>query len=223
MSDAHTNETLATGTDTDMQTRGASVALALAVVGCGTSNPDDDQPVDPSAAAHYRGYAAVQDDLYAKLVAPGTPFELFRYLGGSGEELSRLVGRPDGFGVTYDVRNSRPNAMNALVWRMMLTGLANDLAATCPGSTHVPTTDPPIALGAHAAPLVAALCAWPAVSDDALTAAWDLSVGYLATTESRDAWLAFAHTADMKGRSADEAIPMLWLGAFLHPSFLLEQ
>jgi len=208
-----------------MQTRAFVVIVALALAaGCGDNVASgDDTPIDPSAAANFRGYAAVQNDLYGKFAAPGSAFELFRYLGPSGEELSRLVGRPDGFGVGFDVRNARPNGMNVLVWRMMLKGFANDLAATCPGSGLSPGVDPPLALSARAAPIVRALCAWPKVSDDALAVAWDLTIGYLAPKTSRDAWIAFAHGADLQSRRADDALPQLWLGALLHPSFLLEQ
>jgi hypothetical protein len=199
------------------------VAVVLALLaGCGDNNvPAVDEPVDPSAAAGFRGYAAIQDDLYAKFLTEGSSFELHRYLGDSGEELSRLVGRPDGFGVSYDVRNAKPNAMNVLVWRMMLSGFANDLVATCPGSRHVPLVDPPIALTQHAAQIASALCAWPDVNDRALGEAWDLVVGYLAPKTSREAFVRFART--LADQRADDALPTIWLGAFLHPTFLLEQ
>jgi len=199
------------------------VVIAALVAGCGDSGPGDDVPIDPSAAANFRGYAAVQDDLYAKFIAADSPFELYDYLGKNGEELSKLVGRPDGFGVTLDVRNAKPNAMNVIVWRMMLRGFANDLAAGCPGSHLTPAMQPKIALNAQANGVVMALCAWPTVDDKALGAAWDLTIGYLAPAKSRDAWIKYAHSADLQSRSADDALPQLWLGALLHPAFLLEQ
>ena len=200
------------------------IAIALALVGCGdNAQTGDDQPIDPSAAAKFRGYAAVQDDLYAKFIAASTPFELYHYLGTTGDELSKLVGRPDGFGVQYDVRNAQPNAMNVLVWRMMLRPFASDLAATCPGSKLVPAVQPAIALDSHAASIAHALCSWPDVSDQALTDAWDLVIGYLAPGASRDAFVRFAHNADLQSRRADDALPDVWLAALLHPAFLLEQ
>ena len=199
------------------------VVIAALVAGCGDSGTADDPPVDPSAAANFRGYAAVQDDLYAKFIAADTPFELFDYLGKNGDELSKLVGRPDGFGVTLDVRNAKPNAMNVIVWRMMMRGFANDLAASCPGSHLTPAMTPKIALSAQANDVVMALCAWPAVDDKALGDAWDLAIGYLAPAKSRAAWIAYAHSSDLQSRRADDALPLLWLGALLHPAFLLEQ
>jgi hypothetical protein len=204
-----------------MQTPARVVFVALAIAGC--HSVSDVQPIDPSAAAKFRGYAAIQDDLTAKFVASGTPFELSHYLGASGDELSKLVGRPDGFGVTYDVRNSQPNAMNVLVWRMMLLPFASDLASKCPGTTLVTAVEPPIQLNAQAAQTASALCGWPSVSDQAIGDAWDLVIGYLAPQSSRDAFIKFAHTADMQGRNADTALPDLWLGALLHPAYLLEQ
>ncbi|MBX3158349.1 MAG: hypothetical protein KF773_20435 [Deltaproteobacteria bacterium] len=194
------------------------VAVALAAAaGCGTD--PEEEPVDPSAAARFRGYAAVQDELYAKFIAPGTPFELFRYLGPSGEELSRLVGRPDGFGVTFDVRNARPNGMNVLVWRMMLRSFATDLAATCPGSREGAS----IELAPAANATVGALCAWPAVDNEAAGAAWDLVVGRRAPERSRAAFVQYARALDLEHRPAADALAQIWLGALLHPSFLLEQ
>src|SRR5687768_2683803 len=131
-----------------MQTNARVAAVVLAMIaGCGDNEvPGVDEPVDPSAAANFRGYAAIQEDLYAKFLDEGSAFELHRYLGPSGEELSRLVGRPDGFGVSFDVRNAAPNAMNVLVWRMMLGAFASDLAASCPDSGIARQADPPIAL-----------------------------------------------------------------------------
>ena len=199
------------------------IGVALAVAGCGETQPVDQEPVEPSAAANFRGYAAVQDDLYVKFLAGDSSFELFEYLGPDGAELSRLVGRPDGFGVTFDTRNAKPNGMNVLVWRMMLSRFATDLAATCPGSALVPAAQPEIVLNGRAARVVGALCAWPAVEDQTLTDAWDLVMGFRATTESRDAWIAFARSAELQGRAADKALPSLWLGALVHPAFLLEQ
>jgi len=207
---------------TNLVMRTLTLAVAIAIVGCGDNTPGDDAPLDPSAAANYRGYAAIQEELYATFLAPDSAFELFRYLGGSGEELSRLVGRPDGFGVAFDVRNARPNAMNVLVWRMMLKGFASDLAATCPGSALVPGVEPAIVLNGRAAPVVKALCAWPAVSEAALGEAWDLVIGHLAPRTSRDAFIRYARGADLQSRRADDALPLVWLGALLHPAFLLE-
>jgi hypothetical protein len=194
---------------------------ALAIAGCRAASSDG-EPIDPSAAAKYRGYAAIQSDLYAKFAAPGSAFELYRYLGSTGDELSKLVGRPDGFGVNYDVRNAQPNAMNVLVWRMMLRPFASDLAATCPGTSLAQLAQPPLVLNAQAAPIVRALCAWPNVGDDALGAAWDLVID-IAPPASRDAFVRYARGADLASRPGDAALPDVWLGALLHPAYLLEQ
>jgi hypothetical protein len=201
----------------------ARLALVLAVAGCGSDTPPDTTPPDPSAAAKFRGYAAVQDDLYAKFADPGSSFELSAYLGPTGDELSKLVGRPDGFGVSYDVRNAQPNAMNVLVWRMMLVPFAHDLAATCPGTHLTPLADPPLELNSQAQAIASALCAWPKADEAAIGAAWNLVVGDVATPASRAAFVKFAHDPDLQGRTADDALPNVWLGALLHPSFLLEQ
>src|SRR5690242_15036923 len=101
--------TAAHGPDRPMR---AHYLIVLAVAACGDGSARDDQPADPSGAAAYRGYAAVQDELYAKFVVDGRPFELFDYLGSSGAELSKLVGRPDGFGAGFEDGATTPNAMN---------------------------------------------------------------------------------------------------------------
>ncbi len=193
--------------------RALLVAVVL-IVGCGDNV--EVEPIDPSAAAGFRGYAAVEDDLRAKFLAPDSAFELHAYLGEAGEELSRLTGRPDGFGVTFDVRNKRPNAMNVIVWRMMLEGFARDLAATCSQQSTLELND-------QAAQVAGALCSWPQVSDAALGDAWTLVVGRAAPTTSRDAFIRFARTADLQSRRADDALTQVWLATLLHPAFLLEQ
>jgi hypothetical protein len=202
--------------------RSLPILAVVLVFGCG-DGPGDTEPIDPSAAAGFRGYAAVEDDLRAKFLAPDASFELYTYLGDAGVELSRLTGRPDGFGVSFEVRNKRPNAMNVLVWRMMLEGFARDLAATCPGSTLPPVGEAPLALSSRAAQVTGALCSWPQVSDAALGDAWTLVVGRAAPAASRDAFVRYARTADLQSGRADDALPQLWLGALLHPAFLLEQ
>ncbi|MBX3159225.1 MAG: hypothetical protein KF773_24870 [Deltaproteobacteria bacterium] len=199
------------------------VAVAVAVAAACGDNLEGDAPIDPSGAATFRGYAAVQEDLYAAFIAPQTPFELHRYLGESGEALSRLVGRPDGFGVTYDARNARPNGMNVLIWRMLLSRFANDLAAKCAGSVIVDGVDPQIELHERAHAVVDAMCTWPPASDATLREAWDLAIGYLAPVAARDAWIRLAHDPELAALDRDRGLPSLWLAAFLHPSFLLEQ
>jgi hypothetical protein len=198
-----------------------AIGTAMVLAACGGSD-DEQEPVDPSAAANFRGYAAVQEDLYSAFLEPGSAFELFRYLGDDGEALSRLVGRPDGFGVTFDPRTGRPNGMSVLIWRMLLLRFSTDLAQTCPGSTLEAAAEPRIVLNARAASVVGALCSWPNVTDDQLKAAWDLSVSYLAPKTSRDGWLAMAKDPELVALGPDQALPSLWVAAFLHPSFLLE-
>ncbi len=198
--------------------------VTLVLGACGDNlKPIDDPPDDPSAAAGFRGYAAVQDDLYVAFLEPESEFELHDYLGESGEQLSMLVGRADGFGVTFETPNVKPNSMNVLVWRMMLARFASDLAATCPNSTIVPAADPALVLNPRAAKVVAALCSWPTASERALGDAWDLVIGHLAPESSRRAWLVLATSPDLRDLGADDALPSLWLAALLHPAFLLEQ
>lgn len=198
-----------------------SLALCLVVAGCGDSSPSDDPPVDPSGAASYRGYAAVEDELYAKFVADGQAFELSDYLGTSGDELSNLVGRPTGFGASFDPGQTTPNAMNVLVWRMMLQAFAHDLAAACPHAKGAAVQLPKAALRADAAGVVQGLCAGGAAGDDALGAAWDYVVGVRAPASSRAAYIKMAH--GLRTQTGDDAVADLWLAALLHPSFLLAQ
>lgn len=198
-----------------------NLPLLIALVACSENHAiEEPDPVDPSAAAGYRGYAAVEDDLRVTFLEPAASFTLFSYLGNDGEQLSRLVGRPDGFGVNFDDHNNKPNGMNILVWRMMLLRFASDLAAICPGSglTKINT----LQLNAQARQVVGALCSWPAVSDDALASAWDIVIGTRAPAASRDGFIALARSAELTTLPGDVALPALWLAAFVHPGFLLQ-
>jgi len=111
--------------------------------------------------------------------------------------------------------------MNVLVWRMMLRPFAMDVAAKCPASMLGASVAQPLQLNAQAAAIASALCAWPNATDAEVGAAWDLVVGYLAPDTSRTAYIQFAH--GLQSRAPDDALPDLWLGALLHPAFLLEQ
>ena len=207
-----------------MPTRQLVSVFVLALSACADQpHPNPPEPVPPSAAAKFRGYAAVQDDLYYRFLDPSSDFELFRYLGDDGEQLSNLVGRPNGFGTTFDTRTNKPNSMNVLVWRMMLSRFANDIAAACPGSPLTALAMPPIAISSQALLITSALCAWPAVGDEALAAAWNLLLDSRAPAASRDAWIALARSPELQAMPADKALPTLWVAAFLHPTFLLEQ
>lgn len=197
-----------------------TVVLVVALAACGDSNSDDGPPTDPSNAAAYRGYAAVEAELYAKFVVTGQPFELYEYLGTSGDELSNLVGRPTGFGAAFTPGQTTPNAMNVLVWRMMLQAFARDLAASCSGHGSAAQLRAD-AIRAEAKPIVAGLCAGATAGDDALGAAWDYVVGVRAPAKSRAAYIRMAKT--LTTRDGADPVADLWLATFLHPSFLLAQ
>ncbi|HTL33789.1 MAG TPA: hypothetical protein VL326_11725 [Kofleriaceae bacterium] len=190
--------------------------LVVALAACGTDS-NSDPPTDPSAAAAYRGYVSVEDELYAKFVVAGKPFELYEYLGTSGEELSNLVGRPTGFGAAFTPGQTTPNAMNVLVWRMMLQAFARDLAASCSGHGAAKQL-PNDAIRPEAKSIVQGLCTGAASSDEALGAAWDYVVGVRAPAASRAAYIRMAH-----GLTSNDAVADLWLATLLHPSFLLAQ
>jgi hypothetical protein len=197
--------------------------FALAVAGCSsTAESEIPEPAaEQSAGARYRGYEAVQNHVRSTLIDPSAPFELHAYLGANGETLSYLLGRSDGFGVQYELVNATPNPMNMLVWRLMMSSFANDLAASCPGATR-PSTMPeaPLVLDARARPIVHALCAWPA-DDAAIGAAWDLVMGHRAPRDEREPFIAYARA--LGNRSAADALPSLWSGIFLHAAYLLDR
>jgi len=128
--------------------------------------------------------------------------------------------RPDGFGVTFDTRNAKPNGMNVL-------GLANDAVALRRRSRgDVPAecacagrAEPEIVLNSRAAKR--GRCAVRLARGRRQGAGRCVGPrdGFRASKDSRAAFIAFAHGADLQGRSADKALPSLWLGALVHPRF----
>ena len=52
------------------------VLLALLVTSCGSEETATPPPEEPSEPARYRGYAAIQADLYRSFVAPNSTVSL---------------------------------------------------------------------------------------------------------------------------------------------------
>src|SRR2546425_488750 len=112
-----------------------------------------------------------------------------------------------------------PRQQPALVMFVLVAFAA--CADTPPAPPPPPDPPPPTVLNAHATEVVSALCAWPAVSDGNLRAAWNLVIDTRAPTAARTDWITYAH--GLQAMPPDKALPAVWLAMFLHPSFLLEQ
>jgi hypothetical protein len=204
-------------------------AVLLGVVACSTSKPAEEaapEPVIPvlepdSKLATYKGYEAINEALRSRVVAEPESFQLSRYLGAAGGELSTLLGTWRGVGLRNQFGNATPNTMSFVIWRVAFSGVGQDLARHCtPGADGYQIKK----LQPRTAQALATLCHWPdtaARHDEVLEAFWLALAGYDAPVEEYEAWRTHFQGEAYRQMPAAEVIPLMVSALFLNPHVLL--
>ena len=195
-------------------------ALMLSIV----TAPGGSRAAPQVGVSEFRGYIAVNRLLVDRLFNPGSKYELGSYVGQSYDSMSGnlldLLGTyKTGFGVG-GFRNGRPNALNMLLWHLLFSELARDIARLCGGENA-------LAFNPSFVATVQPLCAWPsgpaARTGTALLAFWMAIMGYDAPVEEYQTWETFALGQQMVGLQGAEAVEGLALSILNNPYFLLRQ
>jgi hypothetical protein len=176
-------------------------------------------------APAYKGYAAVETTLQERMLTEGTHFSfLERYLQTSGalslSPLLDLLGTHSGEQGNNEFRNGDPNAVNMLVWQMMLQLVAQDVASNCRSDGSL------LLLNPYFQAALDPLCHWPAAeakTDANLRGFWTAVMGYDAPESEFLAWEKFAQTSSVASQPAGQALPVLFFLIAYNPFFLLRQ
>lgn len=171
--------------------------------------------------APYRGYVAVQDILGERLLKRG-PLSLSKYLEPmSPNDVVGLLTLLGTYAGSSEIKfiNGQPNALNMLLWYLLLSGVSQDVANGCVRSESLDWS-PAFARALNA------ICAWPApeARDPAvMNAFWHALVSYDAPETELSAWRDFFLNSSFTNRPAAEAIPAMVLAALYNPNFLLKR
>ena len=174
----------------------------------------------------YKGYAAINQILKERVTGPSR-FELGRYVGEPYAEpkpgsLIELLGTYSGTDTGAAFRNGSPNAMNLLLWSILLSRFSHDIGHSCSNLTNAAASR--FSLSNDFKKVLAPVCEWPesvATSPVSLKAYWDGLMGYDAPEDEFENWLAFAQQEARSGSDAATAISRITVAALLNPYFLL--
>ncbi len=168
-----------------------------------------------------RGYVAINRAVNERLIKDGSYLELGTYVGQNYDMMSMnlldLLGTYKAGSAGARFRNGTPNSLNMLLWHLLLSGLARDLAKVCAGDASLP-------LSAEFTARLSPLCAWPqesAMTDAALLDFWLGLMAYDAPLTEFYEWKRFVTSGAMSGFRGAEAVEWLSLSILNNPHFLL--
>ena len=175
-----------------------------------------------SGAAEYRGYVSVNRILRERFMLPGSSFELGSYVGQeydpvSGNLLDLLGTYKTGFGVGH-FRNGKPNSLNMLLWHLLLSEFAKDVAKICTGQNT-------LKFNAQFLDSVQGLCQWPsgnAMNSERLHIFWDRIIKHEAPETEYPLWEKFVTSNQMMHFQKGEAVEWITLSVLMNPYFLLK-
>jgi len=196
-----------------------------------------DTPIN-EGIANYRGYLAINALVMDRMIVEQPWFNIGYYLNGfsfsSGDDtvegLPALLGHYEGNGLDSGFRNGKPNAINVVLYHLLMSSLAVDLASRCAtGSpTPPPAPDRPgpmITLRPEFRAAIAPVCAWPettAMSDEALLGLWLAVMKFDAPSTEFAAWKEFVRS-EYSSRTAAESLPDMLLAILMNPHFLIQK
>ena len=177
-------------------------------------------PAFSATSSEFRGYFSVNQILRERLFLPGTEFELGRYVAQSystlGGSLLDLLGTYKSSGGKFN--NGIPNALNMLLWHVLLSGLSADVGKIC---TREPTLDfTPTFVNS-----VLPLCNWPngiARGEAVLLNFWLTVMSYDAPLTEYGEWKAFLADPEASFQGA-EAVEWITLSVLNNRYLLLKQ
>lgn len=171
--------------------------------------------------AEFRGYVRTNTILRERLFKPGSNFELGAYVGqqyaGYGTNLLDLLGTQKNGFAGGRFRNGIPNSLNMLIWHMLFTRLAGDVAKLCEGKNDLEFNDR--LLGS-----VRPFCGYPEGRSDweeSLFQLWMTIMAFDAPLSEFQAWRVFWVSPEARGLKGEEAVEWMILSILNNPYFLL--
>jgi hypothetical protein len=185
----------------------------------------------PGKASVFAGYSAVEQKLRTRLLQPGEKLKLALYLGqseylGFGINLLDLLGTyPSNIGggrFESKIQNADPNALNVILWRLLLGELSQDIARGCssPSSKLISKLNPDFSKA------LLILCQWPeppARDPQNLFNYWIALTGFDLPYSEFEAWSDFFLSPDLSAYPAQERVAAMTLAALYNPYFLFQK
>ena len=172
-----------------------------------------------------RGYVVINEMIAQRFLNVDEDLGLGQYLDAIytdsglisfGGSILDLLGGYSGGGYGSRFQNGEPNALNMLLWYLLLENFSQNLGQFCQGSF-------PLKLKESVREVLQDLCQWPQRQspDEVLARYWFLIMGFDAPVEELSAWQDLARTPQAKQWSAEEVIAHLTLAILYNPYFLL--
>lgn len=214
----------------------AVIWLAWGMIGC---SPVHDSPQELSLhrekespavessenGSRLRGYVVINEMIAQRFLNTSEDLGLGQYLDtiytdsgltSFGGSILDLLGGYSGSGYGSRFQNGEPNALNMLLWYLLLENFSQNLGQFCNGSF-------PLKLRESVREVLQDLCQWPhlASPDEVLARYWFLIMGFEAPVEELSAWQDLARTPQAKQWSREETIAHITLAILYNPYFLL--
>jgi hypothetical protein len=171
--------------------------------------------------AEFKGYFLINSTLKQRLMKPNSTFDLSEYVKEAppmefGFSLMDLLGTYKGSGTSGKFKNGSPNPTNMLLWHVLLSGFAADLASTCADAQALPLQE-------GFQQLMGQLCLWPeesAKTESNLLSFWIFMMGYEADQHEYEIWRNFI-LSKYGTASSSQTLQAMTLTILNNPYFLL--
>lgn len=185
----------------------------------------------------FKDLAAVETTVKSRIV-PDSFFSLARFLDHNGEDgLRPLLGGYDGRLGSSSLQNASPNAVNTMLWQIVMEGAATYVASNvCEDTPRQSTltvtaedgTPDSSGLERHFQQVAKAICDWPAGGEDhgkTLREFWLDMMRYDAPQAEMEDWVSQVTSADgpISQLKGEALVKDLVQSILMHPFFLLEQ
>lgn len=194
---------------------------SLLVASCKQRSDDSELQSAGRRVGSFKGLAAVETTIKGRIMLPNSYFDLAQYLGDSSEDgLPSLLGAYDGRPGSSSLQNATPNAVNTMLWQIVMDGAASAIATkACSGGNELET---------HFKQAAKKICDWPTGADDraqTLREFWLDLMRYDAPQAEMEAWVgqmtaSGGSVATLQGQAL---VKDLTQSILMNPFFLLEQ
>jgi len=194
---------------------------SLLAISCKQRDENSDLASAGRRVGSFKGLAAVETTIKGRIMLPTSYFDLAQFLGDSSEDgLPFLLGAYDGRPGSSSLQNATPNAVNTMLWQIVMEGAASTIAVkSCSTGNE---------LEPHFKQVAKKICDWPTGSDDrakTLREFWLDLMRYDAPQAEMEAWVgqmtaSGGSVATLQGQAL---VKDLTQSILMNPFFLLEQ
>lgn len=204
-----------------------NLSLGVSLSSCTRDSASSTIKVAGGRVGQFKGQMAVTKILVARLFQHSEiGFGFSSYLGFN-DSLIEIMGGYSEIGPANDFRNGTPNALNMLLWQMVISGMSEDLASSCGSPSLLARGSSSYKFNESFAGRLNALCAWPnpeVKNETNFLNLWWAVQGFDAPREEFEAWRDFflSSSSPYANATHKEALTAMFKTMLLSPYFLLE-